>query len=170
MDNGGIVSINNIETDEKSILAAYHNILLEALRAREKEIFPYLAIIGPSLGGFAWLLYKHSPENIDAKIIYIATVGISLLFLLGAWYSVALGYNYRSILLQIKVLDRKLKIQPYILKSWRESDEEPYKNYETFFKANWCIPPEVIKCFWLSFPLLTLSVTVAMTCPPIIGP
>lgn len=35
-----------------------HKLLLEALRYREQEIFRYLAIPGPALGGFVWLLHS----------------------------------------------------------------------------------------------------------------
>jgi hypothetical protein len=38
-------------------LESMHKLLLEALRHREQEIVRYLAILGPALGGFVWLLH-----------------------------------------------------------------------------------------------------------------
>ena len=74
-------------------LEGIHKQLLEALRHREQEIFHYLAILAPALGGFVWLLYK----GVNPFLFAVGTLGVLLLLLLGALYSLALGYNYRYI-------------------------------------------------------------------------
>lgn len=79
------------------------------------------------------------------------------MFLIGTLYSAALGYNYRCILMQLKKLEEELEIQKYILASWRTPIEKLC--YKTFCGIPWCGPPEVIKWFFYSFPILTLSTT-----------
>src|SRR3990170_5193301 len=139
--------------DKNEILANYHKLLLEALRDREQEIFLYLAIIGPALGGFIWLLYYADTSKFN--IVIIATIGIWLLFLLGAWYTAALGYNYRYITLELRELEKELKIQDNLLKSWREP-----KDYKIFCKFPWCTPPGIILWFWVAFPVLIVFITI----------
>lgn len=145
--------------NKTEILANYHKLLLEALRDREQEIFLYLAIMGPALGGFIWLLYE--VENTKPQIVLTATIGIWLLFLLGALYSVALGYNYRYITLQLRKLEEELGIQDEILASWGKSFEESLNDYRIFCGIPWCGLPEVIKWYWFAFPTLILFTTSA---------
>ncbi|MDA2919252.1 hypothetical protein MYX76_07155 [Desulfobacterota bacterium AH_259_B03_O07] len=145
--------------DKKEILANYHKLLLKALRDREQEIFLYLAILGPALGGFIWLLYHF--DDTKPIIVITATIGIWLLCLLGAWYSAALGYNYRYITLQLGNLERDLEIQDNILASWVKSPEKFLKNYRIFCRIPWCTPPEVIIWFWFAFPVLIAFTMIA---------
>ena len=146
---------------EDCMVVKYHNLLLDALRSRENEIIPFIAIIGPALGGYIWLLYKLNGKN--PELIIITTIGIWILFLLGALYSAALGYNYRCILYQVKKIEQEQNIKKYIIKAWHEPVRDHSKKHASIFwnRIDWCPMPEVIKWFWVSFPVLILGVTAA---------
>ncbi len=47
---------DELTTEGKQAVQNMHQAFLEALRHREQEILRYLAILGPALGGFIWLL------------------------------------------------------------------------------------------------------------------
>ncbi|MCH7524888.1 MAG: hypothetical protein IIC74_07750 [Bacteroidetes bacterium] len=72
---------NNPEpTMSINALENMHKLLFKALRQREQEIIRYLAILGPALGGFIFMLYK----KIDEPIIFtVGTLGAMLLLLFG---------------------------------------------------------------------------------------
>ena len=134
---------------ENSTLEGMQRSHIEALRHREEEIFRYLAILGPALGGFFWLLLKARDTIL---ILTAGTIGIQLLLLLGAVYSLALGYNYRCIVLQLAKLQVHFKLTDVILKGWPQSKKAFLKCY--------CIPPEIIKVFWLAFLIGIAFVTI----------
>jgi hypothetical protein len=135
-----------------------HQQLLEALRHREQEVIRYLAILGPALGGFIWLLQS---DKTGTKVFIIGTIGVQLLLLLGAVYSLALGYNYRYITLELAKLENHLQIRDFVLVGWPRSSKEFMERYKLFCKIPWCTPPEVIKIFWISFLVGIVGVTVA---------
>jgi len=138
-------------------LEAVHKLLLEALRHREQEIIRYLAILGPALGGFMWLLLS---DKGDVGVFTVGTIAVLLLLLLGAIYSLALGYNYRYILLQLAKLETALQITDAMLEGWPRSPEDFLRRYKLWGKP-WCTPPEVIKVFWVAFLVGILGVMVA---------
>ncbi len=137
-------------------LEGMHKLLLEALRCREQEIFRYLAILGPALAGFVWLL-DSSTQKIH---LTVGTIGVQLLLLLGAFYSLALGYNYRYIVLQLAKLEAFLGVRHVMLVGWPRSPEDFLKRYQLLSKIPWCTPPEIIKLFWGAFLVGLAFVTV----------
>ena len=131
-----------------------HKTFLEALRHREQEILRFIAILAPALGGFVWLLFKLDLNlTRDAFTFAVGTVGVLLLLLVGAVYSLALGYNYRIITFQLAKLESEkfLNIRDYMLKSWPRACKKFAKRYRILWIIPWCTPPEVIKCFWVAF-------------------
>lgn len=69
---------------ESSIAETMHEALLEALRHREQEIFSYLAILVPALGGFLWLLlHRSAAGNSGDLALFAGTLGTLLLLFLG---------------------------------------------------------------------------------------
>ena len=134
-----------------------HQLFLEALRHREQEIVPYLAIIGPALGGFVWLLSATD----RADVFIVGTIGVLLLLLFGAIYSLALGYNYRYITLELAKLEKVLGITFAMLEGWPKSPKEFLKRYKIFRCIPWCTPPEVIKVFWEAFLFAIVGVSAA---------
>jgi hypothetical protein len=138
-----------------------HNTLLEALRHREQEILRYIAILAPALGGFVWLVKEFIKDN-EVIGFTIGTVGVLFLLLLGAIYSLALGYNYRCITMQIAKLEALcLGMCKFILESWPRTPQD-------FVKYKWCYPPEIIKPFWLAFVICIFGVTgIALLLLPI---
>ena len=116
MSNG-----QNLGQPAISVLENTHKLLLEALRHREQEIFSYLAIIGPAIGGFFWLL-QH--RNSDPGLFTLGTMGVLLLLFFGAVYTLALGYNYRYITFQLAKLEVRLGIKGFMLKGWPRSKQE----------------------------------------------
>lgn len=135
-----------------------HKTFLEALRHREQEILRFLAILAPSLCGFIWLLTK----GVDAFVFTIGTLGILFFLLLGAVYSLALGYNFRYITLQLAKMesDNCLGIRGFMLKRWLRTP----KKWKKKSRASWipyCTPPEIIKVFWLAFVIAEIFITFA---------
>jgi len=129
-------------------LESMHKLLLEALRHREQEIIRYLAILGPALGGFVWLLHSGTGNK---GVFTVGTMGVLLLLLLGAVYSLALGYNYRYIVLELAKLEVVLGIRDAMLVRWPRSKQDFLDRYKLCCCIPWCTPPEVIKVFWWAF-------------------
>lgn len=138
-----------------------HKLLIEALRHREQAIIRYVAILGPALGGFMWLLHYSGTKKDD--LFTVGTIGVLLLLLLGAVYSLALSYNYRYITLLLAKLETVLHIRDAMLVGW---PRDP-KDFINRYKLNrWgipcCIPPEIIKVFWLAFLVGILGVMITV--------
>lgn len=144
-------------TNRIDALESMHKLLLEALRHREQEIVRYLAILGPALGGFVWLLHSGT-GSVD--VFTVGTIGVLLLLLLGAVYSLALGYNYRYITLELAKLETLLGIRSAMLESWPRSPKNFLDRYRICCCIPWCTPPEVIKVFWWAFLVGIVGVTV----------
>ena len=101
----------SLDEKEKDILSKVSLSYLEALRQREQEVFRYLVILGPAIGGFIWLLYQYPPgQKINEPRFFLASIGLQFLFLLGAAYTSALGYNHRYLIFQLMMIEKKLKI------------------------------------------------------------
>lgn len=142
-------------------LVNMHKTFLEALRHREQEILRFLAILAPSLGGFIWLLTLDFDKDGSTLVFTIGTLGVLLFLLLGGIYSLALGYNYRSITLQLAKLEATcLHIDEFILNSWLRTAKEWKKKYRKSW-IPYCAPPEIIKVFWLGFVLAKIFVILA---------
>jgi len=159
--------------EESDALIKIHELLLQALRSREEEIFKYLSILASALGGFAWLLYvtvwpkiqavplapkgeiiSRRPEQI--AFFVAGSVAVLLLMLLGAAYSLTLGYNYRYITLQLAKIESRLDIRRDMLRGWPKAPGE-------FEERVYCLPPAVIAVFWSSFVLgIVLVAATAM--------
>jgi hypothetical protein len=148
----------------KPALENMHKLFLEALRHREQEIVPYLAIIGPALGGFVWLLSRTD----EPEVFVVGTIGVLFLLLVGAIYSLALGYNYRYITLELAKLEEKLGITNAMLRGWPRDAEAFRRRYVVcpdipiLRSIPWCTPPEVIKVFWLAFLVAMFGVSAAV--------
>jgi len=161
--------------EKQTALADMHRLLLDALRHREQEIFRYLAILGPALGGFVWLLHAGSAvekkvegavqtvttNQLDPRVFVVGAVSVLLLLLLGAVYSLALGYNYRYITLQLAKLESMLCIKDYMLKQWPTSPQKFLDRYKLFCCKPWCTPPDIINVFWMAFLVGVGGVTLA---------
>jgi len=226
---------------KESALDGMHKLFLEALRHREQEIFHYLAILVPALGGFLWLLHFSNTEKpaanapqqaivqpvvvqvnqfssgqggttqpaviqpptakpavsqpgtmtpstsgeLTTSVFVTGTIGVLLLLLLGAVYSLALGYNYRYITVQLAKIESKVGIKPYMLEGWARSRRQFLARYRLsqsiprcvrrwafggfrrrsictwLHNVAWCTPPEIIKVFWWAFLLAMIGVAVA---------
>lgn len=94
-------------------------------------------------------------------MLTVGTIGVQLLLLLGAIYSLALGYNYRYILLELAKLEVFLRVKDVILVGWPRSRQDFLDRYTLPFKIPWCTPPEIIKVFWWAFLFGIAGVTMA---------
>ncbi len=152
----------NLNDDQRMVIENMHKIFLEALRHREQEILRFLAILAPALGGFIWLLKLYSDENVEPVVFIVGTMGVLFLLTLGAAYSLALGYNFRTIIRQLATLESEecLNIDQYILKSWPRKTED-FKKFllKKMQKIPWCSPPEIIRIFWWAFNIGIIGVT-----------
>lgn len=144
-----------------------HKTFLEALRHREQEILRYIAILTPALGGFIWLLRLDFNKDGNLYVFTIGTIGVLFLLLIGAVYSLALGYNYRCITLQLAKLESLcLHIRRYIINSWPRTPKDFAARCRRREKP-WCDPPEIIRIFWLAFSTGIVGVTLAVIFLPV---
>ncbi len=138
---------------QSNMLEDFHALMLEALRHREQDVIRYIAILAPALGGYIWLLINHGPNS---KIFATGTLGVIFLLLTGATYACALGYNYRYITLQLAKLETLIDIRDFILAAWPGDAKVFAKKY-----GRYCVPPEVIKIFWLVFIFAIAGVSIS---------
>ncbi len=145
--------------DQRRMIESVYNTLLEALRHREQEILRYIAILAPALAAFIWLIrFDYGCED-KSFVFIVGTAGVLLLLLIGAIYSLALGYNFRQITFQLAKMESELclDISQYMLKGWPRRPEKFAKRY-----GRYCTPPEIIKVFWLAFILFIIGVTLSV--------
>ncbi|MHC4632121.1 MAG: hypothetical protein ACYS9C_12775 [Planctomycetota bacterium] len=149
---------DNLTKAQRMALVNMHKTLLEALIHREQDIFRFLAILAPALGGFTWLIRFDSGCEGKSFAFIVGTAGVLLLLLTGAVYSLALGYNFRKITFQLSKMESGLclDISQYILNKWKVEKVGLLKEYGTY-----CTPPEIIKVFWLAFILAIIGVTLS---------
>jgi hypothetical protein len=153
--------MSDTKTSGHEALVNMHKVLLEALRHREQDIFRYLAILAPALGGFIWLMKSVQKSGADSDsvselVFVLGTLGILLLLFFGAAYSLALGYNYRYVVFQLAKLESALEIDSCMLERWPKTTKKFCDNY-----GFWCVPPGIIKVFWLAFLSSILFVTIS---------
>lgn len=146
------------DKNNKSTIENLHKSLLDSLRQREQEILQYIAILAPALGGFIWLLAEFY-ERGNAFVFLIGTVGIVFFLLVGAIYSIALGYSHQCFILQLTKIEKEscLNIQQHILKAWPKNAKDVSE--KCLLKIPWCMPPEVIKVFWAGFVVAISGIT-----------
>lgn len=143
-------------SDKIDLFKSIHNSYLETLRHREQEIFRYLAILGPAIAGFVWLV-KESPKK---DVLTIGTISIIFLLLLGAIYSAALGYNYRYLVMLLTKLETIMGIRDAVLVDWPKKQEDFINKHKLLWCIPWCEPPDIINVFWLAFIISLGGVTV----------
>lgn len=144
-------------SENRTAVENMHQLFLEALRHREQEILRYIALLVPAVAGFVWLLQKGSFDDFGFAA---GSCAVLLLLLLGAVYSLALGYNYRYITLELAKLEALLDMRDYVLQGWPRSRDEFLKRYKACCGIPWCTPPEVIKVFWWAFVVGIVGVTI----------
>lgn len=154
-----MVSEKDRKEMRKKALPNMHKMFLEALRHREQDIVRFLAILGPSLGGFVWL---HGDLADNPARFVAGTYGVLLVLVLGAFYSLALGYNYRYLTLQLAKLESRanLKLEGVVLGSWPRMPSD-FKRRNRWGVIPWSTPPGIIKVFWIAFLACIVGVTIA---------
>ena len=163
------------DKDTIDSLKRMHSLYLEALRQREQDIIRFLAILAPALAGFFYLLLRKWAMTDTTFLVGI--LGIQGILFIGACYTAAIGFNYRSLILQIVKIEKHLGVKPVILKGWPREFcliREKFK----FFRSNefiirkriiikpnpsWCWPPEILKTFLWSFVLAIAFVFITST-------
>jgi hypothetical protein len=157
---------------DEDVKATRHRLFLETLRHREQEVLRYLAILGPAVGGFVWLLTKF-PREISLEAFCAATIGLQGLLLFGAAYVAALGYNYRYLTFQLSKEEQGLKVAGTVLVAWPRTlsqwqERTKLGHYISWFRESrcprlynlpWCFPPEIISVFWWAFVASIVYVT-----------
>jgi len=139
----------------KAILVNLHKSLLEALRRREEEVLRYIALLVSPLTGFIWLLRRDLNDCTNCRVFLVGTSGVILLLLVGAIYSLALGYSFRSMRFQLLKLEKCFGIRCYLLKPWTMT-KKPCKLWKQWLY----VLPEIMKVFWLAFVITIIGVTV----------
>jgi len=129
-----------------------HKAYLNALRHREQDIVRFVLILVSTLGGFVWLFQVDSPYRAGALIV--GTYGVFLVFLVGAFYALTLGYNYRYLTLQVSLLEHRFGLKEIMMAGWPGGQDDPVEDVRK--RCLWgvipcCTPPEIVKYFWLAF-------------------
>jgi hypothetical protein len=140
-----------------------HTTFLDALRHREQDIVRFLAILGPALGGFIWLLGADVSEH--PIRFTLGSYGVLFVLVMGAIYSLALGYNFRYLTLQLAKLEseKNLNLKGAVLTYWLQNPEN-FEEQNHWKKLPWRTPPEIIKVFWIAFLVCLAGVSIAVCC------
>ncbi len=134
------------------ILKDKHHLFMEALRKREDEVLRFLAILGPALGGFIYLM-KFAVTRHSGMFFY-GTIGVQVILSLGAIYALALGFNFRYVVFQLAKIECALEVDEYSLKKWPRTLFS-FQKYTQNFDL-----PEIIKVFWYGYVALIILVTI----------
>lgn len=157
-----------LKDTELQILAAYHKIILEAMRSREEAILKFLALFGLPITGYIWLLLNY--ENPAIRIVG-AAIGTVVLLMFGACYVLTLSYNYRY--LQVLTTRAERKLGAYNPPPYKEQLSDIFKDImpkewdltitkvEKWQLWNFGLAPEMFKVMlWLSlFLICCVSIT-----------
>lgn len=164
-----------------------HRIMLEAMRSRESEILRFLGFLLPAIAGLfaiGWLRSDTALVPIRILLPSISLLSIIILFF-GAWYALALSYNYRYIHIVVYHLQEHLGLRRF-QPQWepvrfeRPSRNPRYKScdclhrcYKWFDYLLFGFAPEIIRTQLSLFVVLIPGVALASTlasinaCPPL---
>jgi len=139
MSNRADGQSNNLTVREEALLNM-QKLYLEALRSRESEVLQFIIILVSALGGFSWVIGKYisggeQPQDPLIPAYAFTVLAVLLLLSLGAMHAMALSYNYRSILLQLRKIEQEMKVSNAILQAWRKK------------KCSYSLP-EILKYFY----------------------
>lgn len=151
--------------DERESMMRMHITFLDALRHREQDILRYLGILAPALVGFVWLLTLKRTTSEGELAFAGGTIAVIGLLFLGAMYSLALGYNYRYLTVQVAKLEASLNVRNNMLLSWSHNARDFVKRYRIGI-IPWCAPPDIIKVFWVAFLVGIAGVTLTAELVP----
>ncbi len=139
--------LHSIETRDE-IAMKKNELYLRALRQREDDVVKFLGLLVPALVGYIWLLTKSS--EVCEQTLFSGTVGVIFVLSVGAVFTVALGFNYRYITLQMAKIDVFYSVDKLVLKKWPRKPGD--------FKMIFCSPPEILKIYWISYLILILLI------------
>lgn len=109
------IKLGNSITIKDQAALDLHKIMLEAMRSRESEILHFIGFFLPAIVGFfaiGWL--KGGESAVPAEILLPAVSAVTILILFfGAWYALALSYNYRYIQLVTWSLQEHLGVTQF---------------------------------------------------------
>jgi hypothetical protein len=156
-------------------LGKTHGILLEALRHREQDFLRYLVILVTALGAFLFGVSGVNGKRFDADIQLIISVLSSSALLVGSWYCLALGYNYRCLTVQVAKIEAFLGLTGSVLVSWPRTRKEFQTRFEfehrcpcfnrltfgLFSEKLFLEPPAVISPFYRSCLVGSVLIAVA---------
>lgn len=147
---------------DRELLSKWIELYLLTLSQREQDIIKFLAILGPAIGGFFYLLVNRDSTAISGLVFNAGILGIELVLFFGAWYASALGYNYRTITLQLIKVAIEADVIIVKLKAWPHKMETYPDSMPQFCGRKLCVPPEIIKVFWMAF-LVSLALVAIVS-------
>lgn len=101
-----------------------HRIMLEAMRSREGEILRFMGFLLPALAAFfAFGLFKAKKPLFPPEVLLTVTsIFVIVILFFGAWYGLALSYNYRYLVLVTYWLQKDLGLERYIPTKWEPEE------------------------------------------------
>jgi hypothetical protein len=149
------IKLGNSITIKDQAALDLHKIMLEAMRSRESEILHFIGFFLPAIVGFfaiGWL--KGGESAVPAKILLPAVSAVTILILFfGAWYALALSYNYRYIQLVTWSLQEHLGVTQF-QPEWKPKPFQ-YGNLQFFNFA-----PEILRTQLLLFIALIIAAAI----------
>ena len=110
-----------MSSENRRILEETHTRYLDALRHREQDILQYLVIFVPAIAVFGWVLHETHGKGFE---FLCGSVVTTVLLLLGAVYSWALGYNYRYVVFALVKFEKLLDIRKAMPVEWQRLPDD----------------------------------------------
>ena len=118
-----------LKDSDKSIVAGniaekLHEIFLNSMEARYKEILSFLGFLLPAISGFLLLLHKFEVAGSQEKPLVtflIGTISIMSILFWGATYALAMSYRYRYLQASVYKIEEAFDASFYIPTSFKPS-------------------------------------------------
>ena len=142
-----------------------HKIMLQAMRSRETEILRFLGFLLPAIAGFlavGWFKAEEGTVPVEVLLPAATVIAIIILFF-GAWYALALSYNYRYIEIVTYYLQRHLKLDRF-LPDWDPKEFPAFSScFKSFDYLFFGFAPEIFRAQLLLFVSLIFILAIAFS-------
>jgi len=156
------MSLIDREKYAAEIMRDTHKLLMEALRQREQEIIRFLAILGPAMAGYIWLIRAINSYKISQETFLIGAGGVIFTLFIGAWYAITLGYNFRYIIFYLSRIENDRVFDQYIPLKWPRRFYQFKESSLICSRIPYCAPPEIIKVFWHAFNFMIIGILLSV--------
>ena len=148
------ITFDNSITIKDQAALDLHKIMLEAMRSRESDILHFVGFLLPAIVGFFTIGWLKGGESAILPGILSAVAAVTILILFfGAWYALALSYNYRYIQLVTWSLQKHLELDQF------EPEWKP-KQFQCGNLGIFNFAPEILRAQLLLFIALIIAAAI----------